>query len=60
MTVDILLVSEVPKGFLSKAEQVHIRHQLVDYFINSSTMRKMDVEYFDRFLHSLRSVEITE
>jgi len=25
----LLLVSEVPRRFLSKAEQVHIRHQLV-------------------------------
>jgi hypothetical protein len=32
---------------------------LVQYFINASAMRKMDIVYFDRFLHSLRSVEMT-
>jgi hypothetical protein len=35
------------------------RRRLVQYFINSSTMIKMDIDYFDRFLHSLRSVKMT-
>jgi hypothetical protein len=33
--------------------------RLVQNFINSSTMIKMDIDYFDRFLHSLCSVEMT-
>ncbi len=33
--------------------------RLIQYFINSSTIRKMDIAYFDRFLRSLRSLEMT-
>ena len=35
------------------------RVNIVEHFVNCATMRQKDWDYFDRFLHSLRSVEMT-
>ncbi len=40
-------------------KDVNSEIRIVQCFINSSTMRKMDIIYSNRFLHSLRSVEMT-